>query len=75
MSMDLPERLFPFRDRQQAPVLGFCPACGRELYAESCYYCDERKRKEIDSDDCNARKNGFFRKEVLHDPLRASGNR
>ena len=26
--MDLPERLFPFRDRQQAPVLGFCFACG-----------------------------------------------
>lgn len=29
--MDIPDDLFPFRDRQQDPVYGFCPICGDEI--------------------------------------------
>ena len=41
--MDIPDQLFPFRDRQQDPVCGFCPICGREIYnpyADLCRYCE-----------------------------------
>jgi len=26
--------VYPFRDRQQDPPVGYCPRCGGEIYAE-----------------------------------------
>lgn len=47
--MDIPEQLLPFRDRQQDPVLGFCPVCGREIYSDTCRYCEKEE-----NNDCTA---------------------
>ena len=44
--MDIPDRLFPFRDRQQDPVCGFCQRCVREIYnpyAELCWDCEREE--------------------------------
>ncbi len=52
--MEIPDRLFPFRDRQQAPVCGFCPICGREIYNimdELCWDC--QARAEADDNECD----------------------
>lgn len=38
------DQLYHFRDPQQAPVYGFCPLCGREIYNwqdEICLFCQE----------------------------------
>lgn len=46
--MEIPDNLTWFRDRQQDPVRGFCPICGREMYqygAEVCYNCAENKEE------------------------------
>lgn len=31
--------LFWFRDRQQDPVYGFCPVCGRDIYNPDSEFC------------------------------------
>lgn len=49
--MDIPENLYPFRDRQQDLVVGFCSYCGRELYtvcADICPYCFDAMKKEVE---------------------------
>lgn len=41
--MDIPDHLFPFRDRQQDRVCLFCRRCGREIYnpyTDRCWYCE-----------------------------------
>lgn len=42
--MDIPDDLFPFRDRQQDPVYGFCPICGGEIYNRDSEYCFDCER-------------------------------
>lgn len=45
------DQLYHFRDRQQDPVYGFCPICGREIYnpdSEFCWDCEEARRYGLD---------------------------
>lgn len=49
--MDIPDNLFPFRDRQQDPVYGFCPVCGDEIYNPDDDVClDCVRRMKLDAE-------------------------
>lgn len=46
--------LFWFRDRQQDPVYGFCPVCGREIYNPDSEFCWGCEHERSNYHDCKA---------------------
>ena len=50
--------LMPWEDPQDVPPRGWCPRCGREIYAEGKDVCD-RCEKELDYELCNESLSGL----------------
>lgn len=51
--MEIPNHLTCFHDRQQDPVRGFCPVCGREIYNMTDDLCWDCLAAEEETDECD----------------------